>query len=143
MRILCRTFFDCSPTGVTGHYRASQVPFTDGAGQLIEDQHAWTFARNQQRNWETLNQLISLRTQVFDVEFVPSPEGEWCFEFSVDHGEVYSTTGNPNDTSGLVNECAGVPMLTGLTESLTEQYTLIVEGPDQNIWFQPINKSLE
>jgi len=67
MQILCRTFFDCSPTGITGHYRPSQVPFTDGAGNTINNQHDWTFARNQQRNWETLNQLISLRTQPFDI----------------------------------------------------------------------------
>lgn len=138
MRILCRTLFDCSPTGVTGHYRASQVPFTDGAGQLIEDQHAWTFARNQQRNWETLNQLISLRTQVFDVEPVASPEGEWRFEFSVEHAEVYDV-----GLKGLTQECAGVPMLTGLTETQTTQYALVTDGPDQNIWFEPINKSLE
>jgi len=72
MRILCRTLFDCSATGVTGHYRPSQVPFEDSAGNTIANQHDWMFARNQQRNWETLNQLISLRTQVFDVEPVTS-----------------------------------------------------------------------
>ena len=114
------------------------MPFTDGAGQLIEDQHAWTFARNQQRNWETLNQLISLRTQVFDVEPVSSPEGEWRFEFSVEHAEVYDV-----GLKGLTQECAGVPMLTGLTETQTTQYALVIDGPDQNIWFEPINKSLE
>ena len=114
------------------------MPFTDGAGQLIEDQHAWTFARNQQRNWETLNQLISLRTQVFDVEPVSSPEGEWRFEFSVEHAEVYDV-----GLKGLTLECAGVPMLTGLTETQTTQYALVTDGPDQNIWFEPINKSLE
>lgn len=138
MRILCRTLFDCSATGVTGHYRASQVPFVDGAGNTIENQQHWTFARNQQRNWETLNQLISLRTQVFDVDPVASSEGEWCFEFSVEHAEVYDT-----ELKGLIAECAGVPMLTGLTETLTAQHTLVTDGPDQNIWFKPINKSLE
>jgi hypothetical protein len=111
------------------------VPFTDGAGNTINNQQEWMFARNQQRNWETLNQLISLRTQVFDVEPVTGPEGQWCFEFSVEHGEVYNT-----DLSGLVTECAGVPMLTGLTETLTTQYTLVTTGPDQNIWFESINK---
>jgi hypothetical protein len=111
------------------------VPFEDGAGNTIANQHAWMFARNQQRNWETLNQLISLRTQVFDVEPVASVPGEWCFEFSVEHGEVYNT-----DLSGLIAECAGVPMLTGLTEKLTAQHTLVTTGADQNIWFEPINK---
>jgi len=111
------------------------VPFQDGAGNTIANQNAWMFARNQQRNWETLNQLISLRTQVFDVEPVASASGEWRFEFSVEHAEVYNT-----DLSGLIAECAGVPMLTGLTETLTTQYTLVTTGPDQNIWFEPINK---
>jgi hypothetical protein len=114
------------------------VPFRDGAGNTINNQHEWMFARNQQRNWETLNQLISLRTQVFDVTPVSSNEGEWQFEFSVEHEEVYDT-----DLRGLVTECAGVPMLTGLTETRTTQHTLITQGADQNIWFKPINKSLE
>lgn len=135
MRILCRTLFDCSPTGVTGHYRASQVPFQDDAGNTINNQHEWMFARNQQRNWETLNQLISLRTQVFDVNPVPGDKGEWWFEFSVEHAEVYDT-----DLAGLINECSGVPMLTGLTETRTTQYTLVTQGADQNIWFESINK---
>ena len=140
MRILCKTYFDCSATGITGHYRASQVPFTDGAGNTVNNQHDWMFARNQQRNWETLNQLISLRTQPYDIVPVAGQEGVWQFTFEVEHGEVYSTTGQANDLSGLLNECTGVPMLTGLTEKLTEQAVLITSGPDQNIWFEPINK---
>lgn len=140
MRILCRTLFDCSATGITGHFRPSQVPFTDGAGNTIKNQHDWTFARNQQRNWETLNQLISLRTQPLNVTPNGCDAGTWQFEFEVEHGEVYSTTGYAGDLTGLVNECAGVPMLTGLTEKLTEQAVLVTNGPDQNIWFEPINK---
>ena len=139
MQILCRTFFDCSPTGITGHYRPSQVPFTDGAGNTINNQHDWMFARNQQRNWETLNQLISLRTQPFDIVPIAGDPGIWCFEFKVEHGEVYSTTGHAGDLTGLLNECSGVPMLTGLTENRTEQAILTTSGPEQNIWFEPIN----
>ena len=140
MRILCRTLFDCSATGITGHFRPSQIPFTDGAGNTINNQHDWTFARNQQRNWETLNQLISLRTQPLNVIPNGCDAGTWQFEFEVEHGEVYSTTGYAGDLTGLINECAGVPMLTGLTEKLTDQAVLVTAGPDQNIWFEPINK---
>jgi hypothetical protein len=143
MKIICRTFFDCSATGVTGHFRPSQVPFSDRTGCEIQDLRSWNHARNQQRNWETLTQLISLRTQPVSVTALGNRDGVWRFEFEVESSLVYSTSGQENDISGLVNECAGVPMITGLTESLTQETVLITRGADQNIWFEPINTSLE
>lgn len=143
MKIICRTFFDCSATGVTGHFRPSQVPFEHRAGSVVQDQRSWNYARNQQRNWETLTQLISLRTQPISVAVLGQKSGIWSFEFEVESGLVYSTSGQENDISGLANECAGVPMITGLQETLTEETVLITQGADQNIWFEPINTSLE
>jgi hypothetical protein len=143
MKIICRTFFDCSATGVTGHFRSSQVPFSDHSGREIQDLPSWNYARNQQRNWETLTQLISLRTQPLSVTSLGQHCGTWSFEFEVESSLVYSTSGQEDDISSLVNECAGVPMITGLTESLTQETVLITQGPDQNIWFEPINTSLE
>ena len=143
MKIICRTFFDCSATGVTGHFRPSQVPFSDHVGREIQDLQSWNYARNQQRNWETLTQLISLRTQPLSVTYLRHTSGTWSFEFEVESGLVYSVSGQENDISGLVNECAGVPMITGLSEILTQQTVLVTQGPDQNIWFEPINTSLE
>jgi hypothetical protein len=143
MKIICRTFFDCSATGVTGHFRPSQVPFEHRAGGVVQDQRSWNYARNQQRNWETLTQLISLRTQPISVASLAQESGIWSFEFEVESGLVYSTSGQENDISGLVNECAGVPMITGLQETLTQETVLITQGADQNIWFEPINTPLE
>ena len=143
MRILCRTLFDCSATGVTGHYRPSQVPFRDGAGNTIENQNAWMFARNQQRNWETLNQWISLRTQPLSVTSLGHNNGVWSFEFEVESSLVYSASGQQEDITVLVNECEGVPMIVGLDETQTQNSVLITQGPDQNIWFDPINTPLE
>jgi hypothetical protein len=143
MKIICRTFFDCSATGVTGHFRPSQVPFEHRAGGVVQDQRSWNYARNQQRNWETLTQLISLRTQPISVDCLGQESGIWSFEFEVESSLVYSTSGQENDISGLVNECAGVPMITGLQETLTEETVLVTQGTDQNIWFEPINTSLE
>ena len=143
MKIICRTFFDCSATGVTGHFRPSQVPFSDRVGREIHDLQSWNYARNQQRNWETLTQLISLRTQPISVTSLGHDSGVWSFEFEVESGFVYSVSGQENDISGLTNECAGVPMITGLSETLTEETVLITQGADQNIWFEPINTSLE
>ena len=143
MKIICRTFFDCSATGVTGHFRPSQVPFSDRIGREIQDLQSWNYARNQQRNWETLTQLISLRTQPVSVASLGHASGIWSFEFEVESSLVYSTSGHENDISGLVNECEGVPMITGLTETLTQETVLITQGTNQNIWFEPINTSLE
>jgi hypothetical protein len=138
MKILCRTYFDCSATGVTGHFRPSQIPFNDRVGQLIKHQGDWNYARNQQRNWETVNQLIALRTQPDNVTPLPSLEGVWQFEFEVDNITVYD--GADGELSGLLNECAGVPMVVGLRETKTDQSVLVTTGPDQNIWFVSINK---
>ena len=136
MRILCRTYFDCTATGVTGHFRASQIPFQTANGDTVTSVADWNHARNQQRNWETLNQLISLRTQPIAVANSVHDQGTWQFEFEVEHGEVY---GSGLDLADLIRECQGVPMVTGLEEILTQYSILQTTGPDQNIWFQPIN----
>ena len=119
------------------------MPFSDRVGREIQDLQSWNYARNQQRNWETLTQLISLRTQPISVSSLGQKSGIWSFEFEVESGLVYSTSGHEDDISGLVNECAGVPMITGLSETLTQETVLITQGADQNIWFEPINTSLE
>jgi hypothetical protein len=143
MKIICRTFFDCSATGVTGHFRPSQVPFDNRAGGVVRDQLTWNYARNQQRNWETLNQLISLRTQPLSVTSLGHSNGVWSFEFEVESSLVYSASGREDDITVLVNECDGVPMIVGLEETQTQHSVLITQGHDQNIWFDPINTSLE
>jgi len=143
MKILCRTFFDCSATGVTGHFRPSQIPFNDRAGRAVTDQRSWNYSRNQQRNWETLNQLISLRTQPVSIMYLGDTAGTWSFEFEVESDLIYSETGQQQDISGLVTECDGVPMVTGLDETHTQETVLITQGRGQNIWFELINTPLE
>ena len=68
MKFICKTFFDITATGVTGHYKSSRVPFNDLSNVTIEDERSWNYARNQQRNWETITQLIGLRTQISQIE---------------------------------------------------------------------------
>ena len=64
MRYMCQTLFDITATGVTGHFKTTRVPYVDQAGQEIVDQATWNRSRNQQRNWETLTQILGLRTQL-------------------------------------------------------------------------------
>jgi hypothetical protein len=87
------------------------IPFEDQAGQPIQDLAAWNRSRNQQRNWETLLQILGLRAQPMDL--------------------------------GLLNDCNGVPMLTGLTEKSGVERTISTHGADQNIWFLQLNSILE
>lgn len=143
MKIRVKTHFDCTATAVVGHFRATGVPYQDQAGQIINDIGSWNRSRNQQRNWETLNQLIALRAQPFDVTEPVCNEGVWSFEFTVENDLVYSQSGQTDDFSALMQECQGVPMILGLAEVLTRSDTIVCQGPEQNIWFEPINTGME
>ena len=130
MRIQCRTLFDITATGVTGHCKPSRMPFKDQAGCTITDISDWNRSRNQQRNWETLTQLISLRTQLTDLTMPVKNDDLWQFEFEVDNDNLFL---NNNDSLAVLKaDCAGVPMLTGLNESADIESVLV---NDCNLWF--------
>lgn len=143
MKIVCHTLFDCSYTGVTGHYRSSEVPFVDKVGQTISSLSDWNHSRNQQRNWETLMQIIGLRTQPQSVTRPVTKSGKWTFEFIAEATGVYSLTDSPDPLAGLKQDCEGVPMVVGLTEKDNLAPTISVAGPNQNIWFETINNILD
>jgi hypothetical protein len=134
MQIQCRTIFDISETGITGHYKPQQVPFRDRAGNNIVDQAAWTRSRNQQRNLETITQLLQLRTQIFDVSTPETNQGYWSFWFDVEFEGIYQ---QGQDVFGILKkDCEGVPMLLGLDEKFVTNSFLTAEGSQQNIWFE-------
>jgi hypothetical protein len=138
MKIQCQTFFNITATGVTGHIKPSRMPFIDQAGNKIIDAESWNQARNQQRNWETLTQLIGLRTQLSELTTPIKNQNTWCFDFATDIEGLFELNQDPLGI--LKTDCAGVPMLTGLGESLTAGNVLVV---GENIWFAliPINNS--
>lgn len=133
MKIVCSTLFDITATGITGHFKPSRVPFTDSNGQVIHNELEWHRARNQQRNWETISQLISLRTQVFDASSPVEDNGSWTFEFEVETPQVFSD--GVNELGLLLTDCNDVPMVTNLNETKTQSRSLYSAGPDQNISF--------
>lgn len=134
MQIQCRTIFDITETGITGHFRPQTVPFRDRAGNNIINQQTWNRSRNQQRNLETILQLLQLRTQIFEVTRPTCDNGYWTFEFVVESDGVYQSENLPFGT--LQQDCEGVPMLTGLNEMHVTQPVLTVDGSQQNIWFE-------
>lgn len=135
-KIQCRCLFDITVTGVTGHFKSSRVPFRDRAGRLITDETTWNVSRNQQRNWETLTQLISLRTQIADSTVPVQHNTVWQFEFATETPDAYGPENDP--TAILRSDSAGVPMLVNLHNNEIISTELIVDGPEQNIWFKTI-----
>lgn len=143
MKILCRTLFDCSLTDVTGHFRPSEIPFVDRAGQQVQNQTDWNHSRNQQRNWETLLQIISLRTQPVDLTIPRQNNGMWEFEFRSESQGVFEIHGDPDPLAGLRIDCEGVPMMRNLKEQPSLAPAITTTGQDQNIWFMVLNTALE
>lgn len=130
MKIQCQTLFDITATGTTGHVKPSRMPYQDLAGTKISDVESWNRSRNQQRNWETVTQLISLRTQVTSLSEPVKNDRSWQFEFEVENENLF--TNGLDQLAVLKQDCAGVPMLTALNESADVGTALTV---DTNIWF--------
>ena len=139
MKFACQTLFDITATGTTGHCKATRMPFRDRAGQTIDTTESWNRSRNQQRNWETITQVLSLRTQLFDLsDPIPDQTGtRWMFEFETEATGVYGPESDP--VSVLRSDARGVPMLLGLNNDPDIETVLVTEGPRQNIWFAPIS----
>jgi hypothetical protein len=136
MRFLCKTFFDITATGVTGHFKSSRVPFNDASNNLITDESSWNRARNRQRNLETVAQLISLRTHITEMKNPKKIEDLYSFEFEVE--TPYAFGPEENSTELLLSDSDGVPMLISLDNIDNLTPLLIVSGPDQNIWFNKL-----
>lgn len=143
MKILCRTLFDCSRTGVTGIFRSAELPFKDRANQDIRSQQDWNRSRNQQRNYETLTQIFGLRTQPLNITVPVKIQDTWQFAFDSESEGVFDVYGNADPLAGLKLDCDGVPMVLNLNEQAGLGPTIRTQGPQQNIWFDTINTPLE
>lgn len=132
MRFSCRTTFDITATGVVGHCKVTKMPFKDRAGQTIADADSWNSSRNQQRNWETLTQLIQLRSQIFDLTDPVRNNNIWSFEFEVETSGIFGPDDDP--VSILREDASGIPMID--VAQTTASAILVTDGPGQNIWFE-------
>lgn len=139
MKFACQTLFDITATGTTGHCKPLRMPFQDLVGQIIRDEESWHRSRNQQRNWETLTQILSLRTQLFELTtpIQDSTGTRWMFEFETEFDGVYGPDSDP--TQVLRSDAAGVPMMRELDNDPDIQSILVTDGLGQNIWFAPIS----
>jgi hypothetical protein len=107
--------------------------------------------RNKHRNWETVVQILSLRTQVLNVkqfktvkadlehfEFGSEYQGQhrvWSFEFSVEFENLYSVSGQ--EYRVLENDFAQIPIITELDETVKLPGPLFyTTGSNKNIYFK-------
>jgi hypothetical protein len=123
--IRCSTKFDITATGVQNQFKQDSE---------YHDRVAWTKARNQQRNWETINQILALRCLPENIT-QPCREGdEWWFEFSLE--SLSALSHQPDDLEFLLKDADGVPMLLGLDETAVEHSTIQTLGPEPNTEFR-------
>ena len=97
----------------------------------------WNRSRNQQRNWETVNQIISMRTQISQATEPACQESTWYFEFETETPGVYGDDLDP--VAILRTDADGVPMLVDLDNDQDLSPFIVVAGPEQNIWFSPVS----
>jgi len=120
------TRFNCTATGTTGNFRPHILPFEDAAKNQIQDYKSWMRSRNQQRNYETLCQVLGMRTQLLEVTVPTHNDGLWYFTVTPERPDVF------HNLAGLIEDCRGVPMILGLDE---QPETSSLLEPDTNIWF--------
>jgi len=128
------TLVDITATGVVRHTAEQEV------------------ARNQQRNWETVLQVIGLRAQPqliegpvvreFEIDHT-SGFGEmyqgthkvWMFCFGVESEDVFLLDGDP--VGGLDKDLAQVPIICGLEETARFMLPIFYPyGAIKNIYFK-------
>lgn len=131
--ITCRTRFDITATGVRNHYKKERAPFQRENGEIITDREHWDRARNQQRNWETINQIISLRCLPERISEPRRDRDVWWFQFDVTTPAAIADNHDP--VAFLKSDAQDVPMLVGLDETPGLPALLNTQGADANIWF--------
>lgn len=143
-RITCYTLFDITQTGVLNRAR----PSSD------ENVEQWIYKRNTQCNFDTILQVISLRSQPEEIT-VPEKveirfdefenfgflfeqiENEtypcWKFNFDIQHPSVFDD--GINELGALYRDCDGVPMIHCDTEWNKLPTFLDVSPELKNIYF--------
>lgn len=111
------------------------------------------FVRNQQRNWETIGQLLGLRAQLLELNYIGCTEEDlinhsfgvnflgthkvWSFSFAVDHNGIF--TENVDRYGRLKDDFKLTPIILNLNETAQIKSPIFVpSGVDNNIYFKSL-----
>ena len=129
-RYQIKTLIDISSTGMISEFRDNiPLPFVDDLGNIINNVETWNISRNEQRNWETLVQCISIRAQPIMLQEPSSKtvsvgslgfgyKGKhkvWTMEFGFENADIFKDGGDP--VKLLTDQLDIIPILTNLHET--------------------------
>jgi len=135
--IQCRTRFDITRTDTRGYFQAHRLPVRDQAGQWLQDSGSWHRSRNQQRNLDTVMQIIALRVLPESVTDPVCHGDTWSFRFTVPNPAGVAWGADP--VGALRYDANAVPMVADLGNETQGLQTLNTYGDDANIWFDIID----
>lgn len=142
IRVLTR--FDITNTDIIRPYSIA----LQETHPTINSEQEWIKARRQQINFETIVQILSLRTQptilakprikVLSLsKFGVNKKGKvWVFTFSIEHDDVYTAWGK--ELGLLETDAEHVPMILKLNETITDTFLRV----NKNIYFEVIENDL-
>lgn len=144
-KVSCYTLFDITQTGVINRSK----PSTD------EDPVVWLAKRNTQCNFDTILQVVSLRSQPEDIStpkvkqinlsdfenfgfLLENDESIKCWEFSftIHHPSVFND--GITELGSLYSDCDRVPMIK--TEGIWDKLPSFLDSSDElrNIYFKVV-----
>lgn len=149
MRIKCYTLYDITQTNVNFRKKFTEIVPSDEIKQ-----------RSQQSNFETILQIVNMRSQPEDISESEKLEIKiddidnynfgylygksynkklktvniWTFTFSVDHADVFNN--GIEDLGNLLNDCNQVPMILNLDESFKLPNQMNISDEQRNICFE-------
>ena len=144
MKIQCVTLFDITRSGINTRRQEHGI---------VDEQYQKK--RNQQSNFETVLQLVSMRGQpenITDPEkimAVPTKSNfgklyetkskipTWTFFFEINQQDVF--TDEDGELGKLAKDCVGIPIITGLDEWSKLGKILDMTDEYRNIYFRVIN----
>lgn len=150
-KLKCYTLFDITRTG-----NVHRRPPINGTPEQTK---SWEKTRNTQTNFDTIIQVLSLRSQpenitnpvqeivAFDDTFdmfgflydnEDTAHSMWSFEFTIPHDKVYSD--GINELGSLNGDCDGVPMIKVGTEWEKLSNFLDTTPELKNIYFEVIDE---
>lgn len=113
-KIKVTTLFDITATGALS-YKPIDIPGTTKNGVQVNTQADWFKAVNQQRNWDTVQQVLSLRTQLFDPTTPTQTNGEWSFVVEINLDQVH--VDHEQALEIIKQDFDNVPIIDGLDAS--------------------------